>query len=890
MAFGHIMLFFLAPDLHRTLHNANAVSNGVFAMDGSGQAYPDCIQLSAGADVPASVYGARAAAIVALRNSDLPLPRGWAFSIETVRGFARGAFPSEFMMDLSLNEGRLFSVRASAADRAWGGPSSLLNIGMNASVRDQLIAPMGTARANGLFFRFVQNFSVQVARLDSEDFDDILTRTSRDGVPNYAKALDRAFALYEDEMDAAFPSDPTEQLRQALRSMASTWNGASARILRSAQGAPADAGLGLIVQEMVLGVGRGEFGAGIAQFVSSATGEKSAQGRYLSQGQGRDALNTGRRAQFLSKDPRGASLEEICPEGYAKLQELSGVARASMRDDVQLEFTIEDGEVWLLDAIPAERNGRAAVAIAVRLAEDKILSKAEALCSIAPRRLNEVLHPQIDPKAVRDVFAKGIGASPGAATGQIVFSAAAAQAAEARGEPCILVRVETSPDDIRGMHSSRGILTERGGITSHAAVVARGLGLPCVVGASGIDIDVRAKRITLADGSILTLGDTITLDGAAGEVMRGAPDLMRPDLGGDFLTFMDWADEVRTLGIRGNADTPHDVRMALSFGVDGIGLVRTEHMFSDENRLTAMREVIFADTNEDRVATLNEMLPMQRNDFIEMFSLMGDKSMCVRLLDPPLHEFLPHSREETQALAEALDLPLSKVTARIEDLSEFNPMLGMRGVRLGITAPEIYEMQTRAIIEAAIAVKQAKNIDVKPEIMIPLISATKEVEIVKARVDAVAASVQSEKGERVGYSVGVMVETPRAALRAHDIARSTAFISFGTNDLTQMTYGLSRDDAGRFMREYVNSGVFHEDPFHSLDLEGVGELMELATERGRGANADLKVGLCGEHGGDPASVAFCHQLRFDYVSCSPFRTPIARLAAAQAALATKVPT
>lgn len=507
--------------------------------------------------------------------------------------------------------------------------------------------------------------------------------------------------------------------------------------------------------------------------------------------------------------------------------------------------------------------------------------------SIAPTSLNESLHPQVSRKAKVEIIASGIGASPGAATGKIVFTAAAALASEARGDACILVRVETGPDDIRGMHSAKGILTERGGITSHAAVVARGLGLPCVVGAENSKIDMRKREVVLSDGEVLSAGDVITLVGDTGEVLRGAPKLVEPDLGGAILEFMSWADEFRTLSVRGNADTPADFRMARAFGVDGIGLVRTEHMFFDADRITVMRELIFADTEDGRRDALGLLLPMQRDDFVEMFTLMGDLPVCIRLLDPPLHEFLPSSRDEMQALAENMDLPLSKVIARIEDLQEFNPMLGTRGVRLGITAPAIYEMQARAIFEAAALVEKKNGLKVKPEIMIPLVSARREVDLIKARVDVMATEVEAQTNIEVQYEIGVMVETPRAALRANNIAETCSFLSFGTNDLTQMTYGLSRDDAGRFMSVYVNNDVFPEDPFHRLDEEGVGELMEIAVERARNAKPSIKLGLCGEHGGDSASVKFCHSLGLDYVSCSAFRTPIAKLAAAQAALAQK---
>jgi pyruvate,orthophosphate dikinase len=489
------------------------------------------------------------------------------------------------------------------------------------------------------------------------------------------------------------------------------------------------------------------------------------------------------------------------------------------------------------------------------------------------------LHPQIDPTAARTVFAKGIAASPGGAVGRLVFSSAAAQASEARGEACILVRRETAPEDIRGMHSSVGVLTERGGAVSHAAVIARGMGVPCVVGAS-MTINSRKKTITGADGRVLNEGDMITLDGSAGEALMGETKMLPPSKDYWYLQLMEWADAIRDIGVRANADTPADAAMARDFKAQGIGLCRTEHMFFEGDRLTVMREMIFAATHEDRQEAISRLLPMQRSDFIELFQIMQGQPVCIRLLDPPLHEFLPSDRAGAKELAEALDLPLSDVTRRIEWLSEFNPMLGMRGVRLGITFPEIYEMQARAIFEAAIEASKIGE-PVVPEVMIPLVSAMREVELVKTQIDGVAAAVRNEKGADFTYSLGVMVETPRAALRAHEIAQHAAFLSFGTNDLTQMAYGLSRDDAGRFMNAYVKQGVFPEDPFHSLDVDGVGELLTIGAARGRQAAPNITLSVCGEHGGNPESIAFCRAAGFDYVSCSPFRVPVARLAAAQ---------
>lgn len=583
-------------------------------------------------------------------------------------------------------------------------------------------------------------------------------------------------------------------------------------------------------------------------------------------------------------DEAGLTLEETCPGALRELRRAAMRTAEGLSDAYRLVFAIRSGQVAILDAHPVRRTARAAVQISVDLAKTGAISRSRALLQVDPRSLIEYLHPQIAPNAHRDVFGAGLAASPGAATGRIVFTAEAAQAAAAQDEPSILVRVETGPEDIRGMHSANGVLTVRGGMTSHAAVIARGIGLPCVVGASDLRLDFAERTLTTPDGRVIRDGALVTLDGTRGEVMAGSVEMIAPELGGSFSELLDWADAVRDLGVRANADTPLDARTAREFRVDGIGLCRTEHMFFDEARISVMREMILADCDSARQAALDRLLPMQREDFVEIFDIMRGLPVTIRLLDPPLHEFLPNAPEEIAEFAEAMGLPIAQVTARARELSEVNPMLGMRGVRLGVTMPAIYDMQARAIFEAAIAVNRDSRAPVVPEVMIPLVSANREVELVKRRIDAIAEDVQREQGSELTYKLGVMVETPRAALRAGDLAATSAFLSFGTNDLTQMTYGLSRDDAGRFMRVYVNQGVFPEDPFHSLDIEGVGELMLMASQRGRAQNPGLSLGLCGEHGGDPSSVRFCKVAGFDYVSCSPFRVPIARLAAAQATL------
>jgi pyruvate,orthophosphate dikinase len=624
----------------------------------------------------------------------------------------------------------------------------------------------------------------------------------------------------------------------------------------------------------------------VIQFVDGVTGQPQVTGRYLSQSQGRAALKEAA-ALYLTRDRRGPALEDQAPEIFAALTRFGAIARQRLREEMQIEFTIDDGKLAIIDAVKVARSARAALKIAVALADDGIIPPEEAVLRVAPGSMTELLHRQVDPREPREVLARGIAAAPGAATGRIVFSSVAAQAAAARGDACILCRRETEPEDIRGMHSSVAILTERGGVTSHAAVIARGIGLPCVVGASGLRIDARERRITTADGRVLAEGDVITLDGTKGEVLAGAAALLAPALDDAFQKLLGWADSIRDIGIRANADTPADAAMARRFNAQGIGLCRTEHMFFDEDRLVVMREMIFADTPKDRAAALDRLLPMQRADFVQLFEIMRGLPVCIRLFDPPLHEFLPQSREGLRELAEALDKPLSDVVRRAEALSEFNPMLGMRGVRLGVVLPEIYDMQARAIFEATVEIA-ARGGAVVPEIMIPLVSARREVELIKTRVDAVAAAVRVHSGKSFDYKLGVMVETPRAALRAGEIAQHAAFLSFGTNDLTQMTYGLSRDDAGRFMSTYVQQGVFPEDPFHSLDVEGVGELLLIGAERGRRTRPDLMLSICGEHGGNPESIAFCRRAGFDYVSCSPYRVPLARLAAAQLALNDRV--
>lgn len=832
------------------------------------------------ADIATATHGGRAKCLQRLVRLDLPVPTTVAISFDYVSHIAMGEPIEIDTLIEPFGDDPLLCVRPSSEDPDWGGPGAILNIGMNDATYVTLCERIGKEAATRLYLRFVQSYSIHVARLDPDMFDDIAPDES-------AQSLTDALRAYEDETDEKFPQSAAQQLQEVLRSMARAWNGTTARLLRQAKGAPADAGLGLVVQRLALGVGTGESGSGVMQLIDAKTGENQITGRYQRQSQGREALTAGAKALYLARDDRGQSLEDTVPEAFEKISQYAQLMRSRLREEMQVEFTIENGKVHILDGVRVSRSSRAAVRIAVALAREGIISREEALMRIEPRALNEMLHRQVDPDAQRDRLATGIAASPGAATGKIVFSAAEAQAIVSRGEDCVLVRRETSPEDIRGMHAASAVLTERGGMTSHAAVIGRGLGLPCVVGVSDLRFQIRKKQLTTQDGRVFGEGDVITIDGSNGEVLAGKPAMLEAAQDDAFLDLMDWADAVRDIGVRANADTPADAQTARNFAAQGIGLCRTEHMFFEADRLTVMREMIFADTPEDREAALDQLLPMQRADFTELFKIMQGQPVCIRLFDPPLHEFLPSDRSGLHLLAEALDKPLSEITRRAEILEEYNPMLGLRGVRLGITVPEIYDMQARAIFEATIDASE-KGAPVVPEIMIPLVSAKREVEIVKTRIDAVASAVKTERGVDFDFRFGVMVETPRAALRAHEIAQNSAFLSFGTNDLTQMTYGLSRDDAGRFMSDYVNQEVFVEDPFHTLDVEGVGELLDIGAKRGRDAKPDITLSICGEHGGNPESIAFCRNAGFDYVSCSPFRVPVARLAAAQLAVREKI--
>lgn len=825
------------------------------------------------------VHGGRAKCLQRLVRLDMPVPVTVALSFDAVHQIAIGEMPDMAAILAPFGDDPLLSVRPSSEDPDWGGPSAILNIGMNDARYAAMCTSIGTSAATALYLKFLRSFAVHVSRLDPEAFD----------IPANAdeKTLAHMLEAYEFETDEPFPQSVEVQLGEVLRSMARAWDGTTARLLRQAKGAPADAGLGLVVQAMALGVGEMISGSGVIQYVDSATGMPQITGRYLGQSQGRDALGDVKGAIYLTKDDRGPSLQDRSPEVFAALLAIGKTCREKLREEMQVEFTIQNNKLHILDAVRVQRASRASVRIAVALAEDGIIAREEAVMRVEPTALSELLHRQVDPTARRERIVTGIAASPGAASGHIVLTASEAQASAARGEPCVLVRRETTPEDIRGMHAAVAVLTMRGGVTSHAAVIGRGLGVPCVVGASDLVIDRKKQAIVAPDGRRFNAGDMITVDGTTGDVLAGEPAMVEATLDQTFRTLLDWADDSRDIGVRANADTPADAQTARNFAAEGIGLCRTEHMFFEGDRLGVMREMIFAGGGNDRRAVLDRLLPMQRNDFKELFRIMKGLPVCIRLFDPPLHEFLPSGKAGLRDLAEQLALPVNTVTDRVAALSEYNPMLGMRGVRLGIAVPEIYEMQVRAIFEATAEMAAGGN-DVVPEIMIPLVSAMREVELVQAQIDAVAASVRAEKNIPFTYRLGVMVETPRAALRAEDIAKHADFLSFGTNDLTQMTYGLSRDDAGRFMSAYVQQGVYAEDPFHTLDVEGVGELLSIGAARGRAGRPDVVLSICGEHGGSRTAIAFCRAQGFDYVSCSPFRVPVARLHAAQLAIADKL--
>jgi pyruvate,orthophosphate dikinase len=793
----------------------------------------------------------------------------------------------------------LVSVRSGARASMPGMLDTVLNLGLNDVTVKALSQKSGDRRfAQDSYRRFITMYSDVVLGIAHHHFEEILDdHKDRNGytldTDLNAEDLEQLVTRYkkrvEEETGKPFPQDPHAQLWGAIGAVFGSWMNQRAITYRRLHNIPESWGTAVNVQAMVFG-NMGETSAtGVAFTRNPSTGEKKLYGEYLINAQGEDVVAGIRTPQEITEAARKEagsdkpSMEAALPDAFAELKRIHAKLERHYRDMQDLEFTIEQGKLWMLQTRNGKRTAQAALRIAVELAQEKLITKEEAVARIDPAALDQLLHPTIDPKAERKVIATGLPASPGAACGEIVFSSEEAEALKSQGRKVILVRVETSPEDIHGMHAAEGILTTRGGMTSHAAVVARGMGKPCVSGAGALRVDYRAQTMT-AGGTTLKRGDTLTIDGATGQVLAGKVPMMVPTLGGEFATVMKWADTFRKLKVRANADTPADARTAIKFGAEGIGLCRTEHMFFDADRIRAVREMILAQDEKSRRAALAKLLPMQRADFVDLFKIMGGLPVTIRLLDPPLHEFLPHSEKEIAEVAQAMGADPQKLADRAHELHEFNPMLGFRGCRLAIAYPEIAEMQARAIFEAAAEVGRATGRPVAPEIMVPLIASKAELDLVKERIDAMAEKVAAETKTEIKYQVGTMIELPRAALKADEIAETAEFFSFGTNDLTQTAFGISRDDAASFLGIYTSKGIWPADPFVSIDREGVGELIRIATARGRKVRKNLSLGICGEHGGDPASVAFCHEVGLDYVSCSPFRVPIARLAAAQAAL------
>ena len=791
----------------------------------------------------------------------------------------------------------LVSVRSGARASMPGMMDTILNLGLNDATVEGLAAKTGNPRfAYDSYRRFIQMYSDVVLGVDHDHFEDLLDlmKNERDFSQDTdlsADDLKELVAQYKakvlEHLKKPFPQDVNEQLWGATKAVFDSWMNPRAITYRNLHDIPASWGTAVNIQSMVFGNMGDDCATGVAFTRNPSTGDKAFYGEFLVNAQGEDVVAGIRTPQPLTIQGKAEggdlpSMEEVMPDVFADLVRIYQKLEAHYRDMQDIEFTVENRKLWMLQTRNGKRTAKASLKIAVDMVNEKLISREEALLRIDPLSLDQLLHPTLDPNAKKQVIAKGLPASPGAASGKVVFTAEDAEHAANLKEKVILVRVETSPEDIHGMHAAQGILTARGGMTSHAAVVARGMGKCCVSGAGEVRINYAKKEFSAGNVTVRE-GDIITLNGSTGEVILGAVATVEPNLSGDFNTVMGWADAVRTLNVRTNAETPLDAKTARGFGAEGIGLCRTEHMFFDAERIIAMREMIVAETKKAREAALAKLLPMQRKDFADIFRIMDGLPVTIRLLDPPLHEFLPHTESEMQEVADASHLTLEAVKYRASQLHEANPMLGHRGCRLGITYPEIYAMQSRAIFEAAAEVQKSGG-KVLPEIMIPLVMTKKELQLMKAIVDDAATAVAKETGVNIEYQVGTMIELPRAALRAGDIAEFAEFFSFGTNDLTQTTLGISRDDAANFIEQYKKQGVIEQDPFVTLDQDGVGELIRLAAERGKATRANIKLGICGEHGGDPASIGFCQKAGLNYVSCSPYRVPIARLAAAQAAI------
>jgi pyruvate,orthophosphate dikinase len=863
------------------------------------------------------LLGGKGAGLAEMANLGLPVPPGFTITTEVCTYYyANGnAYPAELkhqaneaLATVGRLTGKTFgdttnpllvSVRSGARASMPGMMDTVLNLGLNDETVEALAKKADDRRfAYDSYRRFITMYSDVVLGIDHHHFEEILDdHKDRNGyeldtdlsADDWVELVARYKERVEEEHGQPFPQDPHEQLWGAIGAVFGSWMNQRAVTYRRLHNIPESWGTAVNVQAMVFGNMGDTSATGVAFTRNPSTGEKRLYGEFLINAQGEDVVAGIRTPQEITEAARKEassdkpSMERALPDAFKELTRIYGVLEKHYRDMQDLEFTVEQGKLWMLQTRSGKRTAKAALRIAVELANERLITRTEAVTRVDPAALDQLLHPTIDPSAERTVIANGLPASPGAAAGEIVFSADDAENLKSQGRKVILVRVETSPEDIHGMHAAEGILTTRGGMTSHAAVVARGMGKPCVSGAGALRVDYASGTMT-AGGRTFRRGDALTVDGSTGQVLAGHVAMIEPELSGEFATLMGWADEVRQLGVRANADTPNDARVAVKFGAEGIGLCRTEHMFFDEDRIRAVREMILADDEKQRRAALAKLLPMQRADFAELFEIMGGLPVTIRLLDPPLHEFLPHNEEEIAEVAQAMGADPRKLADRARELHEFNPMLGFRGCRLAIAFPEIAEMQARAIFEAAVEAGQRTGKPVVPEVMVPLIATKAELDLVKERIDAMAKAVEQETGAKLAYQVGTMIELPRASLMAGEIAQSAEFFSFGTNDLTQTTFGISRDDAASFLGPYTARGILASDPFVSIDREGVGELMRIGIERGRKVRKMLKIGICGEHGGDPASVAFCHALALDYVSCSPFRVPIARLAAAQAAL------
>ncbi len=862
-----------------------------------------------------NLLGGKGANLAEMASLGLPVPPGFTLTTQVCTSYYENneTYPEDMNAQIAVGltqieklTGKTFgdasnpllvSVRSGARASMPGMMDTVLNLGLNDETVEGLAKLSGDRRfALDSYRRFITMYSDVVLGVHHHTYEDILENHKDDqgytlDTEMTAGDWDTVIAAFKDATKQAlgrdFPQDPQDQLQGAVDAVFGSWMNDRAVVYRRLNDIPAAWGTAVNVQAMVFG-NMGETSAtGVAFTRDPSTGENAYYGEFLINAQGEDVVAGIRTPQTLTKKARedmgetAPSMEEALPEVYAQLAETFVTLEGHYCDMQDIEFTVEEGVLWMLQTRTGKRTARAALKIAVDMAEAGQITRDEALMRVDPLALDQLLHPTLNPDAPRDIIAMGLPASPGAAIGEVVFNSDEAEAKAKAGDKVILVRIETSPEDIHGMHAAEAIVTARGGMTSHAAVVARGMGTPCVSGAGGIRIDYEAQEFNVT-GRVIKAGDIVTVDGATGQVFAGSVDMVQPELSGDFAKVMAWADDARTLGIRTNAETPLDVQTAVDFGAEGIGLCRTEHMFFEADRLANFREMILAENIEGRELALAKILPVQRDDFAAIFRIMKNLPCTIRLLDPPLHEFLPHTEKDIESVAKEINVPAGELMRRANELQESNPMLGHRGCRLGISYPEIYEMQARAIFQAQALVKDETGVMPVAEIMIPLVSSAKELEILKGRIDAIAAEVGSTE-----YNIGTMIELPRAALRAGDIAEHAEFFSFGTNDLTQTTFGLSRDDAGRFLPDYVAAGIIEKDPFVSLDQEGVGDLIQIAVERGQAARPDIKLGICGEHGGDPSSIDFCHRAGLNYVSCSPYRVPIAKLSAAQAAIRMK---